>query len=788
MNAAFSNTSEKHYPSIAGEVHTESMQVEKLILSGLRCAACVQLIEFRVRQLHGVLAFTINVASHRADLSWDTSKISLREIISAIVELGYAAFPANQSPDEHERHESKMALWRLFIAGFAMMQIMMYAFPAYLVPVAQVDGDLTPDLDRLLKLASLVITIPVICFSSLPFFRGAIRDIKNRYIGMDVPVSLGILLTFFASLWATFKGGTVYYDSAIMFVFLLLGARYIEARVQHRTTAALRVLTQFAPLLAQRMLGFPASRQTETVDAHSLCINDVVLVPAGEKIPADGIVLEGQSECDESLMTGESHAVAKRQGSQLIAGAINLNGALLMRAERVGNSTQLSELVAMMERAAAEKPPLVQLADKHASRFLLAILCIAVLTALVWWQIDSHRALWIAISVIVVTCPCALSLATPGVMSAAIGQLAKHGVLVAKGRAIEFLARATHIVFDKTGTLTYGKLKLIDSIVMAQVGGGHSASEAEAEADAISLSLSLNSRHPVSQAIVAALSAKKSPEISQDAIAWTDITEVAGAGVEAKVNGKIYRLGRLDFVQNLHGYPCEIPSQFSEKTITALGDEHGWIALYALEDCLREEALEAIKILQGRGLQTMLLSGDRIDVVAKIANDCGITNAKAELSPADKHDIIQRLQADGAVVVMVGDGMNDGPALSLANVSVVMGQGAPISQSRSDLLLMSNRLTDLAYGVKLSSMALKLIRQNLAWAFAYNLVAIPAAVSGLLEPWHAALGMSLSSVIVVCNALRLLHVNQEVRPLFMQDTEQETVQKRVHNPMQEMVN
>ncbi len=778
MSATSTDAVEKKEVLKADEIQPESIQVEKLSLSGLRCAACVQLIEFRVRQLHGVVAFTISGASHSANLSWDFNKISLREIINSIVELGYAAFPANQSPDEHERHESKMALWRLFIAGFAMMQIMMYAFPAYLVPVPQVDGDLTPDLDRLLKLASLVITIPVICFSSLPFFRGAIRDIKNSYVGMDVPVSLGILLTFFASVWATFNGGTVYFDSAIMFVFFLLGARYIEARVQRKTTAALRVLTQFAPLLAQRMHGYPTSRQTETVDAHSLAIDDVVLVAAGEKIPADGLVIEGQSECDESLMTGESHAVAKSKGSQLIAGAINLNGVLLMRAERVGNNTQLSELVAMMERAATEKPPLVQLADKHASRFLLAILGIALLTALVWWQIDSQRAMWIAISVIVVTCPCALSLATPGVMSAVIGQLAKHGVLVAKGHAIESLARATHFVFDKTGTLTLGKLKVIDSRLMAQHSVNQSATETEvAKVDAISLSLSLNSLHPVSKAIAAALSAKATQAISPSTITWTDLTEVAGAGIEAKLNGKVYRLGRLEFVQSLHGCPCDIPPSFSEKTIAALGNDKGWIALYAMEDCLREDALEAIKILQDRGLQTILLSGDRNDVVAKIALDCGITNAKGELSPGDKHDIIQRLQAKGAVVVMVGDGMNDGPALSLANVSVVMGQGAPISQARSDLLLMSNRLTDLAYGVKLSSMALKLIRQNLTWAIAYNLIAIPAAVTGLLEPWHAALGMSLSSVIVVCNALRLLYVNQEVRPVFMQENVQKTMQE-----------
>ena len=770
MSSTLSDGIDNSASEPAPQRQNEAIQHEKLSLSGMRCAACVQLIEFRVRQLPGVVSFNINVVSHRADLAWETSHNSLRKIITAIVDLGYAAFPANQSPDEHERQENKMELWRLFIAGFAMMQIMMYAFPAYLVPVPQVDGDLTPDLDRLLKLASLFITIPVICFSSLPFFRGAIRDIKNRYVGMDVPVSLGILLTFFASIWATFKdgGGAVYYDSAIMFVFLLLGARYIEARVQRKTTAALRVLTQLTPVVAQRMISYPADRHTELVDAKDLQVGDYLLVAAGEQIPADGSVIEGHSEGDESLMTGESRAVVKNQGEKLIAGSINLSGVLLMRADSVGDATQLSALVAMMERAATEKPPLVQLADKHASRFLLIILGVALLTALGWWQIDRDRALWIAISVIVVTCPCALSLATPGVMSAAIGQLAKQGVLIARGRAIESLARATHFVFDKTGTLTYGKLKLLDSMLMAKGGSGHAVTEPEA--NAISLSLSVNSQHPVSKAIADALSAKPRQQVStQHALDWSDLHEVAGAGVEAKLNGEIYRLGRLEFVGDLHRYPFEIPAQFLGKTLSALGNEHGWIALYVLEDCLREDALEAIGTLQDRGLKILLLSGDRSDVVQKVAFDCAIADAQGDLSPGEKHEIVRRLQADGAVVVMVGDGMNDGPALSLADVSIVMGQGAPISQSRSDLLLMSNRLTDLAYGVKLSHMALKLIRQNLAWAVAYNVVAIPAAVTGLLEPWHAALGMSLSSLLVVFNALRLLAVNQEVRPLTLSE-------------------
>lgn len=740
----------------------QTHQHENIRLSGMRCAACAQLIEFRVRQLPGVISFRINAVTQKADLSWQSETISLRKIIASIVDLGYGALPAHQSPDEHEKHENKMAMWRLFVAGFAMMQVMMYALPAYLVPVAQVDGDLTPDLDRLLKLASLVITLPVIGFSAQPFFRSALRDIRNRHIGMDVPVSLGILLTFFASVWASFMGGAVYFDSAIMFVFLLLAARYVEARVQNRTTAALRVLTQLTPVLAQRLTSYPLHRATEQVEARALQQGDYLLVAAGEQLPADGVVIEGYSECDESLMTGESHAVPKVKDAKLIAGSINLSGALVMRAEGVGDQTELSALLGMMEAAATEKPPLVQLADTHASRFLFAILCISAITALVWWQIEAQRALWIAISVIVVTCPCALSLATPGVMSAAIGQLAKHGVLIARGRAIESLARATHFVFDKTGTLTHGKLKLLELAQLPQQLHKYSMLEVEQ----ISLALSSHSMHPVSKAITENLSAKLAVgHASSELGEWSEFVEIPGSGIEANLDGKKFRLGRLDFVQELHGLPFEVPSQFSGKTLSALGDADGAIALYALEDSLREDAVVAIAVLQKMGKQLTLMSGDRLEVVRKVADECGIADWHANCSPGDKHEMLRRMQADGAVVVMVGDGMNDGPALSLADVSVAMGQGAPISQSRSDVLLMSNRLADLVHAVGLTGKALKLIRQNLAWAILYNVVAIPAAVTGLLEPWHAALGMSLSSLLVVLNALRLLSDESPERPI-----------------------
>lgn len=736
----------------ATDAAPEHFLQDKLALSGMHCAACIQLIEFRVRQIPGILAFAINPATHRADVQWDAAQTGLSQIIQAIVQLGYGALPANQSPDEFERQQNKLAIWRIFVAGFAMMQVMMYAFPAYLVPVPTADGDLTPDLDKLLKIASMVLAIPVVGFSALPFFQSAWRDIKNRHIGMDVPVSLGILLTFFASVWATYQGGAVYFDSAIMFVFLLLGARWIEQKVQKRTGAALKILTQLQTLIARVLPGFPQQKDVLEKDASQLLEGEIVLVVPGAQIPADGIVVEGCSECDESLMTGESLAIPKAVGDTVIAGAVNMSGKLVVRATQVGQQTRLASLIGMMERAAAEKPAIVLLADKHASRFLLIIMLIAIVAGIAWASIDPSRALWIAISVIVVTCPCALSLATPGVMAAAIGLMAQHGLLVKSGKAIQGLAEATHFVFDKTGTLTAGRMQVAEcrdltSSVLARQLAFRLASE---------------SAHPVSKAIANYLSGWQGQGAD---LQLQNVREVAGAGIEAEMNGVIFRLGQPVYATQALPAPFVLPPELTGKSVTVLADQEQVHLILLLDDVMRDDAPQLIQSLQKSGKQVMLLSGDAEDAVQSLAALCGIMDARARMSPLDKHNVVKALQANGARVVMIGDGMNDGPVLSIADVSIAMGQGAAISQTRSDLLLMSNRLNDLMFGLSVSEKAFRLIRENLMWAIVYNLIAIPAAVVGWLEPWHAALGMSLSSLLVVLNALRLYLLPRPAFPL-----------------------
>ncbi len=716
---------------------SEPNQSEKISLNGMRCAACAQLIEFRLKQLKGVSKVSMNYAGHRVDVSWQSDIITLHKIIDAVQDLGYAALP--EGGQKLLEKKQKADIWRLFVAAFAMMQVMMYAFPSYIQPHPEAGGDLTPDIDHLLKLACFALAIPVLLFSSMPFFRSAWRDIKNRHIGMDVPVSTGILATFFMSTWATFSGGHVYFDSMIMFVCLLLAGRMIEQRVHEKSTAALRSLTQLTPTFAQFLPDYPTSRTAVQIEAQQLRIGDCVLIPPGAQIPADGVVVEGSSECDESWMSGESRPQAKQINSSLIGGAINISSPLIMRAQQVAEATRFASLIRMMESASNEKPPLVALADRHASQFLTIIMLLSVITGLVWWQIDPDRAIWIAITVLVVTCPCALSLATPGVMSAVIGLLAKRGVLVAKGSAIEGLARAEHIVFDKTGTLTEGKL----NVSARQISRPDDLAPCAA--------MAAHSLHPVSKALASAL--------GEGEIRCTDLVEVAGQGLQARHLGKTYRLGRLTFVQQLcaNGFPTEpLSPEFSNSSLCAFGDEDGLIALFALNDILRADALQMAQQLKAMGKQLHILSGDSASVVQHIAAQLQLDHATGNMSPQEKYLAIQAMQKNGAKVAMIGDGMNDGPGLSIADVSIAMGQGAPITQARSDVLLLSNRLPDLAFAVQMCQRSLRLIKENLAWAVGYNLLAIPAAMTGYIQPWHAAIGMSLSALIVVCNSLRLL--------------------------------
>ncbi len=713
-----------------------------LLIDGVTCAACVWLIEQHLARLPGVVAVSLNYATRRARVRWDMRKTALSTILQAVAELGYQSQPYDSSRAEDRlRRERNVLLWRLFIAGFGMMQIMMYAIPVYLA-----EGAMTADIEQLMRIASLVLTLPVALWSAVPFYEGAWRDLRNGRVGMDVPVSLGIVIAFASSLIATWTAsGTVYFDSVSMFVFLLLGARFLEMEARAKAVRTQEQLVRMVPAIAERVAS-DGEGVTERVAVVALRPGDLVRVRPGGAIPVDGVVVEGISAVDESLLTGESRPVARRPGDMLTGGAVNLDGVITMRVIRIGEDTVLAGIVRLMDRAQAEKPRIAQTADRVAQWFIATLLVLTAATFVVWWQIDPTRALWVAVSMLVVTCPCALSLATPAALTAATSAAYRSGVLITRGSALETLAQATHFVFDKTGTLTTGRMSLVGVSLLS--------GESREQCLAYAAALESWSEHPVGCALTVAVRGVH-PVASA-------VRTIAGAGVEGVVGGRLMRIGKPQFVADLHGekLPPELAFAPDATTVVALGDARGWIALFMLDDVVRHDAPAMIRALAGDGLRIALLSGDRQQRVGRIAMELGIAEYRGDATPADKLAYVRELQAQGAVVAMVGDGVNDAPVLAQAQVSIAPGSGTDLAQTSSDVVLMTDRMDALVGAVCTSRRTLRIIRQNLAWAVVYNAVALPLAMAGLVTPLVAAIGMSVSSLAVVFNALRLLRTER----------------------------
>jgi Cu2+-exporting ATPase len=706
-----------------------------LLLEGIRCAACIWLSEQTLERLPGVVSAQVNYATRRARVRWRAGEIPLSRILAAIAAIGYRAFPFEPGrADAMHRREQRAAFWRLFVAGFGMMQVMMYAVPVYLAEA----GTMTEDVEQLMRWASLVLTLPVVLYASAPFFQGARRDLRAGRLGMDVPVALGVAVAFAASVWATVAGtGEVYYDSVTMFVFLLLGGRYLELRARQRAGAALDHLMRLAPEVCNRVVDRDALT-AERVTVATLVAGDRVLVKPGETVPADGVIEAGNGALNESLLTGESLPVRRRPGDDVVGGAINVGDPLVVRVTRVGGDTVLAGIVRLVERATLEKQRIVELADRYAHWFVLAVLAIAAVAAAGWAAFEPGRALWIAVSVLVVTCPCALSLATPVALTAATGELARRGFVVTRGHAIETLARATDFVFDKTGTLTEGQLQVRDLELCGELD--------EDECLAIAAALERGSEHPVARAILARAGASVRP------LAVAGVSATPGAGIEALVQGLRYRIGTPAF--------CGVEESGSGDVVLVGSREV--LAKFTLQDRVRDDAAALIASLTAAGRHVHLLSGDAPGVVDAVADALGMERRRARAAPEAKQAYLRELQRQGRVVAMVGDGINDAPVLAQADVSVAMASGAHLAQARADAVLVSNRLSDLADAVLLSRKAIRIVRQNLLWATLYNAVAIPAAVAGLITPWIAGIGMSGSSLAVVLNALRLRRADRSL--------------------------
>jgi Cu2+-exporting ATPase len=729
---------QKNFVRPVGEHEREAA----LILEGITCAACVWLNEAHLARQPGVTAVDINYATRRARVRWDERATKLSALLEAIQAIGYRAHPYDIARSEQlAQKERRTAQWRLFVAGFGMMQVMMYALPVYFA-----DGDMTADIEQLMRWASLLLTLPVMAYSSAPFFANAWRDLRFKRVGMDVPVALGIGSVFAASLWATLMAtGEVYFDAVTMFVFFLLTGRYLEMMARQKAARGVEELARALPAFAERLSHWPA-RDGERVAVADLCAGDCVLVRPGEVIPGDGGVIDGASSTDESLLTGESRPCAKQIGDAVIGGSLNVSSPLVVRLQRVGEATRLASIRRLMEQAAAEKPALVQLADRIAFHFVWILLVLAVATGLYWLNTNPVQALWIFVSVLVVSCPCALALATPTALTVATGALAREGVLVTRGHAIETLARASHWIFDKTGTLTVGR----PAVVALQLADASS----EAEIFALVRSLERASEHPLGRALMEKVGAGETA-------ALTGLRALTGQGIEAQTqNGKPrnMRIGTPAFVAELHGVPppADLANWLqSGDTVVALGDAKGWLAWFRIADALRPGVAATLGAMRARGLKLTILSGDAPETVAAVAAELGIDDFHGGMTPEGKHAYLSELQARGATVAMVGDGVNDAPVLAQAHVSIAMGGGTELARGQADVILLSDDLTHLARGALLARRTLSIIRQNLAWSFAYNVTAIPLAMAGWVTPWMAGIGMSASSLLVVMNALRL---------------------------------
>jgi Cu2+-exporting ATPase len=716
------------------EDEPERIHESVLMVQGMYCAACADTVESALDGLPGVRQARVHAATRRLRVRWDPAATQMSALARAVGAAGYRLLPMHQALSISQRLlETRLALWRLFVAGFCMMQVMMYAWPAYVTE----PGDIPTDIEQLLRWASWVICLPVVFFASGPFFRSAWLDLRRGRVGMDTPVSVGIVITFLASSAATFDptgpwGSEVWFDSLAMFVFFLLGGRYLEHKARDRTAGALDSLMNRLPEACERR---SADGSFETVSIRRLVEGDVVRVAAGQAFPADGELLSERATVDEALLTGESHPLARERGSTVVAGSYNLGGPVLVRLERVGADTRFAQIVKLMEQASTEKPRLAVLADRVAAPFLVLVLLAAAAAGVYWWQIDHTRALAVAVAVLIVTCPCALSLATPAAMLASAGALARRGVLVRRLQAFEALAGVTAVVFDKTGTLTHEGLRVRQMTTRP----GTSPDRALAMAAA----LAEGSLHPASRAIVKeARSRSLLPPLLFERL------EVAGQGMQAQdADGAVLRLGSATF--------CDTSPSASDSPSVHLADSHGWLASFELQESLRADAREAVSALRAMGVRTWLLSGDRLESTTQMGEAVGVDHIIAGATPERKLAEVTALQASGLKVAMVGDGLNDGPVLARADTSFALGHAAPLAQAQSDYIVQGGQVMDVVHCLRHARSTLRIVRQNLMWAAAYNAVSVPLALAGYMPPALAGLGMALSSLLVIGNALRL---------------------------------
>ena len=729
-------------------------------IDGVTCNACLWLAEAALRQVPGVAEVSVNYVTHRAEVAWQPSEnipISpgdlpgyLSAIVEAIARVGLRAIPVASHERQALRVQAKRkSLKQLGVALLAMMQVMMFTVPLYFAS----PGDVAPEATHLMQWASLLLTLPVVVYSARPFWVGAWRDAHTRHLSMDTPIAIAIAATFITSVWSLMASQHVihralYFDSITMFVFLLLAARYLEAGIRDRALSRIERLTNATPALAQKLMQYPDHRETVEVASADLCKGDVILIPTGQMIAADSILLEGASEVDESIITGESLPTMHAIGASLLGGTLNLGSPLIARVERVGRASTLASMARLAEYALGERPPFMVLADRVARVVAPALVGLAVTAGVIWLFIDSTQSFNVAVAVLAVTCPCAIALAAPLAYASATLSTANAGLLISRGHVLEALPQLTDVVFDKTGTLTTGNLAITRIETHDDLND-----LTKSEVLAIAAALETGAAHPIAQSINRIVRNRIGRVTLKVA---TQISVVAGGGVQGIIDADLYRFGHRHFACADEADAAGAAAANDDAFV--LSRNGAWLATFHAEDTLKADALATVQALQHAGLRVHLVSGDRAARVNPVAVDLGIESdcVRAQQTPLQKMLYIERLQAHGCKVGMIGDGVNDAPVLGAADVSIAMAAGADLPRLTADAVLLSPYLATIAATLKLARRARRIIKQNFAWAIAYNAIGIPLAVANVINPAWAAIGMGVSGLVVVLNSMRLL--------------------------------
>ncbi|UVL96206.1 cadmium-translocating P-type ATPase [Pseudomonas siliginis] len=709
--------------------HEGDLAETTLLMEGISCAACGWLIEKHLRTLPAVAEARLNLSNHRLHVRWADAQLPLSQILAELRHIGYAAHPYQADrASEQLASENRLALRQLGVAGLLWFQAMMATMATW----PEFNIDLSPELHTILRWVALFLTTPIVFYSCAPFFKGAMRDLRTRHLTMDVSVSLAIGSAYIAGIWTSITGvGELYFDAVGMFALFLLAGRYLERRARERTAAA---TAQLVNLLPASCLRLDSDGQSERILLSELRVGERILVQPGSILPADGKIIDGQSSIDESLLTGEYLPQPRTLGDAVTAGTLNVEGALTVEVQALGQDTRLSAIVRLLDRAQAEKPRLAEIADRAAQWFLLLSLIAAAVIGVLWWQLDSARAFWIVLAMLVATCPCALSLATPTALTAATGTLHKLGLLLTRGHVLEGLNQIDTVIFDKTGTLTEGRLVLRSIRPLGALDSEQCLSLAAA--------LENRSEHPIARAF------------GRAPLAAEDVHSTPGLGLEGVVGEQRLRIGQAEFACALSG--AALPSMPDEAgQWLLLADTQGPLAWFVLDDRLRDDAPALLAACKARGWRTLLLSGDSSPMVASVAAELGIDEARGGLRPDDKLQVLQQLHKEGRKVLMLGDGVNDVPVLAAADISVAMGSATDLAKTSADAVLLSNRLDALVQAFTLARRTRRVIIENLLWAALYNGLMLPFAALGWITPVWAAVGMSISSLTVVLNALRL---------------------------------